>query len=88
MVVEHHHMHRLAVESTTLAFVSYDPDGAWLELVFRNGAIYRFFNVPPECFEQLLASESKGAYFNHHIRNRFRFQRLPRRRWNQAHQTK
>jgi len=88
MGVEHHHMHRLAVESTTLAFVSYDTDGACLELEFHDGVIYRFFDVPPESFEQLLTSESKGAYFNRHIRKRFHFQRLPPRLWNPAHKTK
>lgn len=71
-------MHRLAVESTTLAALSYVTDGAFLELVFCDGAVYRFFDVPPECFDQLVASDSKGAYFNQNIRNRFRFQRLPR----------
>ena len=54
---------------------------------------YRFhlewlIDVPPESFEQLLTSESKGAYFNRHIRKRFHFQRLPPRLWNPAHKTK
>ena len=78
-------MHRLAVESTTLAFVSYDTDAACLELEFHDGAIYRFFDVSPERFAQLLTAESKGAYFNHHIRKRFHFQRLPRRPWDPTH---
>lgn len=69
-------MTRVAVESTTLAFVSYSLDRSQLELEFRDGAIYRFFAVPPQCFDQLLASGSKGAYFNRYIRNRFRYQQV------------
>jgi hypothetical protein len=49
---------------------------AILELEFRSGAIYRYFAVPPAVVEGLIAAESKGAYFNRHIRNHFRYQRL------------
>jgi hypothetical protein len=50
--------------------------GATLDLEFRSGAIYRYFAVPPAVFQGLIAAESKGAYFNRHVRNRFRCQRL------------
>ena len=49
---------------------------ATLELEFRSGAIYRYFAVPQAVFQELIAAESKGAYFNRHVRNRFRDQRL------------
>ena len=42
----------------------------------RSGAIYRYFAVPQTVFERLIAAESKGAYFNHHVRDCFRYQRL------------
>ncbi len=42
----------------------------------RNGASYRYFVVPPAVVAALIAAESKGAYFNCHIRGRFRYQRL------------
>ena len=32
--------------------------------------------VPPTVFRALLSAQSKGAYFNRSIRNRFRYQRL------------
>jgi len=40
-------------------------------LEFRSGAIYRHRGVPEQVFEELLSAESKGRYFNQHIRNRF-----------------
>ncbi len=49
---------------------------AILELEFRNGAIYRYFAVPPALVEGLIAAESTGAYFNRPIRNHFRYQRV------------
>jgi hypothetical protein len=42
----------------------------------REGALYRYFAVPQAVFEELLTATSKGAYFNRHIRNHFRYQRI------------
>jgi hypothetical protein len=69
-------MIRLSVASTTLVAVAYSADQSHLELEFRDGTAYRFFDVPASCFQQLLASDSKGGYFNSNIRNRFRHQRV------------
>jgi hypothetical protein len=64
-----------AVASTTLVSVAYDDARQLLQLEFQSRAVYWFFGVPPTVHQSLLAAASKGAYFNHHIRNRFPFQR-------------
>ena len=66
---------RTAVVSSLLSSIGYSIE-ATLELEFRSGAIYRYFAVPQAVFQDLIAAESKGAYFNRHVRNRFRYQRL------------
>ena len=71
-------MQRLRLESTTLDWVRYDPPRRRLEIQFRSEERYLYFQVPPHCYEQLLASSSKGAYFNQYIRNCFPFQHLSR----------
>lgn len=65
----------MAVESSVLASITYTID-ATLEIAFRTGAIYRYVAVPEAVFQGLIAAESKGAYFNRHVRTRFRYQRL------------
>jgi KTSC domain len=64
------------LESTLLASALYDPRRRHLEIVFRSGERYLYFQVPPRCYQQLLEAASKGAYFNHSIRNHFPFQHL------------
>lgn len=64
-------MRRVELQSTTLKAVIYRSPGAWLELEFRSGAIYRYLHVPTEIYEGLLAAQSKGRYFNEHIRDHF-----------------
>ena len=66
---------RTAVDSSLLSSIGYSIE-ATLELAFRSGAIYRSFAVPHAVFQALIAAESKGASFNRHVRNRFRYQRL------------
>ena len=66
---------RTVVMSSLLASVEYSSD-ATLDLAFRSGARYRYFAVPPQVLHGLLVAASKGAYFNRHIRNHFRYQRL------------
>ena|SRR6266496_977384 len=64
-------MQRADLNSTLLDAATYRDQLAVLEVKFRSGAIYHYFAVPAQTFEELLRAESHGAYFNHHIRNRF-----------------
>jgi hypothetical protein len=69
-------MPRYAVNSSILSSVEYHAAQSALEVEFRDGSRYRFLDVPANCLPRLLASDSKGGYFNQHVRNRFRFQRI------------
>jgi hypothetical protein len=62
----------IPVQSSLLTNVAYASGESILQLEFRNGAIYQFFDVPQEIYTCLLAAESKGNYFNRRIRSRFR----------------
>jgi hypothetical protein len=55
------------------------PDLHVLQVGLHTGKDYEYFDVPADTYCGLLASESKGRYFNHHIRNDFHFQRLKSR---------
>jgi KTSC domain len=66
-----------ACDSTLLKAAAYHAQFAVLELTFHSGAVYRYFGVPPQIYNQLLRAQSKGRYFNSHIRNRFKFTKSP-----------
>ncbi len=65
------------LQSTTLASASYDVQQSILQLEFRNGAIYQYFQVPAQVYRNLLSADSKGAYFNRWIRDRFPYSLVP-----------
>jgi hypothetical protein len=63
------------LDSSLLAAMRYS-DRATLDLVFRNGTVYRYFAVPARVVEGLRTAPSPGAYFHRQIRNHFRYHRL------------
>lgn len=69
-------IHREAVESSSIASIGFHNGLQVLEIELRTGALYRYFAVPAAVFDEFQKSESKGRYFSHHIRGRYRFQRL------------
>ena len=69
-------MDPIQVDSTLLLWVAYSPEQQCLRLKFHSGEIYDYFQVPESTCQALLAAESKGRYFNQHIRDAFPTQRL------------
>lgn len=72
------HVERLELDSTALAWVCYLPKREVLQVGLRTGRDYEYFDVPAEVYRELLAAESKGRYYNHHIRNEFDGKQLGR----------
>ena len=69
-------MERLDWKSTALTAANYQDQSALLELEFRGGAIYRYEGVPSQVYQELQMAESKGRYFNLHIRDRFTYAKI------------
>lgn len=69
-------MRPVQLQSKTLASALYHPRKRQLELMFCSGKRYLYFQVPSQCYQELLRADSKGGYFNRNIRNRFPFQDL------------
>lgn len=65
------------LKSSTLAAAGYDPILDKLELRFCDGTLYEYSGVAPEIFRGLLFADSKGAYFNQHIRGHFPHVKMP-----------
>jgi hypothetical protein len=69
-------MQRVDWKSTLLEDADYQDPLALLEVAFRSGAIYHYFAVPAQTYQELLQAKSKGGYFNSHIRNRFSYAKI------------
>ncbi len=61
------------VTSSTLAAVGYDADRRQLHLEFVSGERYVYSDVDEWVYHELLNAESKGSYFNRHVREQYGF---------------
>ena len=58
------------------AEIGYDPPTQTLEVFFKSGGIYQYFDVPERIYEDLKKAESPGGYLNREIRGRYRYARV------------
>lgn len=72
------HIKRDPVDSTAIASVGYSKRLRALEIEFRNGAIYRYLEVEPSIYRELMTSASKTRLYHEKVRRKYRS--LPVRR--------
>jgi KTSC domain len=65
------------VESTSIAAIGYNPRTRQLGVQFRDsGAVYRYLDVPPSVFAELMAAPSKGRSVNFEIKPNYRCEKV------------
>jgi hypothetical protein len=64
------------VNSSNLMRVRHDENTSTLEIEFRGGRVYQYFDVPKSIFEALLQADSKGIFFHGQIKGQFRYARV------------
>lgn len=69
-------MRRDPVTSTNITEVGYDPLSSTLEVMFRNGGIYQYFDIPQHEYDNLLSATSIGEYLNRNIKGKYRYARV------------
>lgn len=60
----------IPVNSSSIRAIGYDV--YILAVAFHHGGVYRHSGVPESVFRALMAAPSKGAYYSHYIRGRYR----------------
>ena len=63
------------VNSSNLHMIGYDSEEQVLRVMFKNGTIYDYQNVPPAMYQALNLAASKGVFFSRFIKNKFLFTR-------------
>lgn len=69
-------MDRYPVSSSHLAAVGYEPSSLTLEIEFKDGSVYQYFDVPEFEYYELVNSSSVGRYFHSNIEDHYQYTRL------------
>ena len=70
-------MDREPVKSTSVASIGYDDLSRTLEIEFRSGSVYRYYDVPEQIYTDLIAASSLGRFINYKIKPRFAYKEIP-----------
>ena len=62
-------------KSTAIKSFDYDREQKILRVVFGNGSIYKYCEVPASIYKELTETSSVGQFFNSQIRDKFGFDR-------------
>lgn len=66
------HIPREPVQSSAIAKIGYGKRRHILQIEFVNGAVYRYLDVPPPVYRDLMSAESKARFYDSSIRLHYR----------------
>ena len=64
-------MERSYVESSMIRSIGYNPEESTLEIEFKNGAVWQYFDFPESLWYDFENSDSKGKFFHREILKQF-----------------
>lgn len=69
-------MDRTPVQSSNLASVGYSQSSRTLEVEFKGGSVYHYFEVPADIHEGLMKAASKGKYLDARVKGTYRYKKV------------
>lgn len=69
-------MNRQPVTSSNVADVGYDAVSMTLEIGFKDGTVYQYFDVPESVYQELLFADSVGQFLNRQIKSSYRYAKV------------
>ena len=65
-----------AFESSNIARIGYETSSSTLEVEFKNGGIYHYFDVPEQIWEAFKAASSLGQFLHQNLKGQYRYSKL------------
>ena len=69
-------MDRQNVQSSNIVSIGFDEDSEILQVEFKGGVVYEYFDVPEHIHEELMAAESVGSYFARVVKGNYSFNKV------------
>jgi hypothetical protein len=69
-------MEIIKVESSNVEAIGYDKESETLQVEFKNGGIYQYFDVPQHIFQEFHNADSIGKYLAYNIKGNYRYSKV------------
>lgn len=66
----------IAVDSSNVDSIGFDPDTSTLRVRFHNGGVYEYDGVPEETFSEFMAASSLGKFLHQYIKGIYPFRKI------------
>jgi hypothetical protein len=63
----------MPVTSSNVIAIGYDSNTLTLEIEFKDGGVYQYFDVPGTVYQELMRAGSIGQFMHANIRNNYRY---------------
>lgn len=63
-----HIMDRKYVSSSNILSIGYDSSNLILEVEFKSGAVYQYYDVPQSIYDGLMSADSHGKYLDSYVK--------------------
>lgn len=64
------------VDSTSISAIGYDEDSETLQIEFKHGSSYQYFDVPAQLYDGLIQASSIGQFLNSQVKGHYRYSRI------------
>ena len=64
-------MDRLYVESSMIESIGFDESASTLEIEFKGGVVWQYYDFPEYLWYELQQAESKGRFFHNKIKDQY-----------------
>lgn len=65
-------MQRNYIESSMIESIGYDSSSSTLEIEFKKGAVWQYYDFPESIWYEFESAESQGKFFHARIKGQFR----------------
>lgn len=62
-------------ESSNIARFRYEAETLSLEIEFKDGSVYQYFDVPEPVYDAFCQADSKGKFLHQNLRGVYRYAR-------------
>ena len=69
-------MIRKNISSSDISSIGFEPQSQTLEIEFKSGGIFQYFEVSENIYNTLVNSISIGKYFNQYIKGQYNYKKL------------
>ncbi|MBV9463521.1 MAG: KTSC domain-containing protein [Verrucomicrobiae bacterium] len=67
---------RHPVQDTHIAEIGFDPKHKVLEIAYKTGAVFRYYEVPELEYDQLMNAAVKDLHMTTHMHHKYRYEML------------